>query len=89
MEAAEQARRIGLGLQGLEPARPHPRRALERFRFRRNHTKVRALRRASSTGSEEVGIALARDEMQPIPSLVEKIVADHLRERGYLAKEGA
>src|SRR5215207_3946615 len=32
--------------------------ALERFRFRRNHTKEHALRCASSTGSEKVGIAL-------------------------------
>jgi hypothetical protein len=32
---------------------------------------------------------LARDELQSIPSLVEKIVADHLRERGYLAKGSA
>ena len=31
---------------------------LERFRIRRNHTKEHALRCASSTGSEKVGIAL-------------------------------
>src|SRR5215212_7870845 len=31
---------------------------LERFRFRRNHTKGRALRCTSSTGSVKVGIAL-------------------------------
>ena len=31
---------------------------LERFRFRRNHTKERALRCKSSTGSVKVGIAL-------------------------------
>jgi hypothetical protein len=32
---------------------------LERFRFRRNHTKERALRCKSCTGSVKVGIALA------------------------------
>ena len=34
---------------------------LERFRFRRNHTKKRALRCKSSTGSVKVGIALVKE----------------------------
>src|SRR4051812_48787871 len=44
----------------LGPVYPlQKRRHLERFRFRRNHTKENTLRCTSSTGSVKVGIALA------------------------------
>src|SRR5437868_434992 len=41
----------------------HTSKFLERFRFRRNHTKGRALRCKSSTGSMKVGIALAGQDI--------------------------
>ena len=72
--------------------------ALEELRIEQEQQRDLLLRLLGQTAPGSVQLApvtrealarLARDEMQPIPSLVEKIVADHLRERGYLAKEGA
>ena len=72
--------------------------ALEELRIEQEQQRDLLLRLLGQTAPGGIQLApvtrealtrLARDEMQPIPSLVEKIVADHLRERGYLAKEGA
>ena len=72
--------------------------ALEELRIEQEQQRDLLLRLLGQTAPGGVQLSpvtrealarLARDEMQPIPSLVEKIVADHLRERGYLAKEGA
>ena len=72
--------------------------ALEELRIEQEQQRDLLLRLLGQTAlggvqlslvTREALARLARDEMQPIPSLVEKIVADHLRERGYLAKEGA
>ncbi len=53
--------------------------ALEHFRFRRSHTKEWALRCASSTGSENVGIALAPDLPAETASVHERIDVPEVR----------
>ena len=72
--------------------------ALEELRIEQEHQRNLLLPPLGQTALGGVQLSpvtreslarLARDEMQPIPSLVETVLADHLRERGYLAKWGS